>query len=399
VPASSEDPGRGRPKSWASTCSSPEPDRTSLASLSGEIGATSPRTSPARAPEETLNTDETLAAALSGGPFGLGYQFDFDAPRGENCVLHRWPRRSARKANRRARCRSSPPGRRLQPSRPLERPPALRLLQRDPRRRRRGAARSPGDPSRGEALPQPRPGRVPARARRREHGPRDRPGGGRGDADRWEDHPARPAREPPRELPGRAPHVPPRACGRRSRRLGRPLFAPREDRPAGNHSGGAPRNADHPPRIGPARSGDPRHGDRQPHRGRPGLTPPVEPGAPGPPGPRPRDPLVRAPGEGPSRLGPGGHRPLGRGGSGRSPGGSSPTAQVYLPPLMPIATLGHRLHGPHVAALHRHRAGGARTDATARPHAGRHHPEPGGPGRDPSPPETGGHIQAAPGIT
>lgn len=69
-----------------------EPDRTSLASLSGEIrrdlGA---NLSLQGLPEETLNTDETLAAALSGGPFVLGYQFDFDAPRGENCVLHPLP--------------------------------------------------------------------------------------------------------------------------------------------------------------------------------------------------------------------------------------------------------------------------------------------------------------------
>jgi adenylate cyclase len=69
-----------------------EPDRTSLASLSGEIrrdlGAKIPLEG---LPVETLNTDDALAAALAGGPFVLGYQFDFDAPRGADCVLHPLP--------------------------------------------------------------------------------------------------------------------------------------------------------------------------------------------------------------------------------------------------------------------------------------------------------------------
>lgn len=66
-----------------------EPDRTSLRPLSGEIrrdlgvgiGLES-------VPPEALDTDRTLADTLSGGPFSLGYQFDFDAPRGASCVLH-----------------------------------------------------------------------------------------------------------------------------------------------------------------------------------------------------------------------------------------------------------------------------------------------------------------------
>lgn len=66
-----------------------ESDRTSLGSLSREIrrdlGASIPL---GGLPSEALDTDRALAAALSGGPFVLGYQFDFHAPRGETCVLH-----------------------------------------------------------------------------------------------------------------------------------------------------------------------------------------------------------------------------------------------------------------------------------------------------------------------
>jgi len=66
-----------------------EPDRTSLGSLSGEIlrdlGA---KIDLAGLPPEAINSDQTLAETLSGGPFVLGYQFDFDASRGESCVLH-----------------------------------------------------------------------------------------------------------------------------------------------------------------------------------------------------------------------------------------------------------------------------------------------------------------------
>src|SRR5512139_3543571 len=66
-----------------------EPDRTSLRPLSGEIrrdlgvgiGLES-------VPPEALDTDRTLADILSTGPFALGYQFDFDSPRGASCVLH-----------------------------------------------------------------------------------------------------------------------------------------------------------------------------------------------------------------------------------------------------------------------------------------------------------------------
>lgn len=66
-----------------------EPDRTSLASLSGQIrrdlGA---RISLAGLPSEALDTDRALAAALAAGPFVLGHQFYFDAARGDACILH-----------------------------------------------------------------------------------------------------------------------------------------------------------------------------------------------------------------------------------------------------------------------------------------------------------------------
>lgn len=66
-----------------------EPDRTSLSTLSGEIlrdiGA---KIDPAEFPPEALDTDRTLAKALDGGPFVLGYQFDFESTRGAACVLH-----------------------------------------------------------------------------------------------------------------------------------------------------------------------------------------------------------------------------------------------------------------------------------------------------------------------
>jgi len=66
-----------------------EPDRTSLVPLSGEIrrdlGA---RIDLAGFPPEALDTDRVLAAALSRGPFVLGYQFDFESAREGGCVLH-----------------------------------------------------------------------------------------------------------------------------------------------------------------------------------------------------------------------------------------------------------------------------------------------------------------------
>ncbi len=66
-----------------------EPDRTSLLPLSGEIrrdlGA---EVSLAGLPPEALDTDKTLADALSNGPFVLGYQFHFEGPRGDSSVLH-----------------------------------------------------------------------------------------------------------------------------------------------------------------------------------------------------------------------------------------------------------------------------------------------------------------------
>ncbi len=75
-----------------------EPDRTSLRSLSGEIrrdlGADIVLEG---LPPEALDTDRALADVLAGGPFVLGYQFDFDGVRGESCVLH--PLRGAVRSN------------------------------------------------------------------------------------------------------------------------------------------------------------------------------------------------------------------------------------------------------------------------------------------------------------
>jgi adenylate cyclase len=79
-----------------------EPDRTSLASLSAEIRRDlGVEIDVSGLPEETLDSDRILAETMSGGPFVLGYQFDFDAGRGETCYLHplRAAVRSARGAN------------------------------------------------------------------------------------------------------------------------------------------------------------------------------------------------------------------------------------------------------------------------------------------------------------
>ncbi|MGZ8430367.1 MAG: CHASE2 domain-containing protein [Candidatus Deferrimicrobiaceae bacterium] len=66
-----------------------EPDRTSLVSLSGEIlrdlGA---KIDLAGLPPEARNSDQALAETLAGGPFVLGYHFDFEASRGKSCILH-----------------------------------------------------------------------------------------------------------------------------------------------------------------------------------------------------------------------------------------------------------------------------------------------------------------------
>ncbi|HEY5995695.1 MAG TPA: CHASE2 domain-containing protein, partial [Candidatus Deferrimicrobiaceae bacterium] len=66
-----------------------EPDRISLMALSREIRRDlDAGIGLAGIPREALDTDAALAAAVSKGPFVLGYQFDFDAARGESCVLH-----------------------------------------------------------------------------------------------------------------------------------------------------------------------------------------------------------------------------------------------------------------------------------------------------------------------
>lgn len=66
-----------------------EPDRASLRPLSGEIlRDLGVRIALAGVPPEAQDNDRALADALAGGPFVLGHQFDFEAARGESCVLH-----------------------------------------------------------------------------------------------------------------------------------------------------------------------------------------------------------------------------------------------------------------------------------------------------------------------
>ena len=66
-----------------------EPDRTSLAPLSAEIlRDLGTRIDLAGFPREALDTDLALAATLAGGPFVLGYQFDFETVRGNACIRH-----------------------------------------------------------------------------------------------------------------------------------------------------------------------------------------------------------------------------------------------------------------------------------------------------------------------
>ena len=69
-----------------------EPDRTSLDLLTREIRRDLGVSVGIKGfPHETMNTDKTLADVLAGGPFVLGYQFDFDDVRGKGCVLHTLP--------------------------------------------------------------------------------------------------------------------------------------------------------------------------------------------------------------------------------------------------------------------------------------------------------------------
>ena len=74
-----------------------EPDRVSLAPLSAEIlRDLGKRIDLTGFPREALDTDRALAATLAGGPFVLGYPFDFETARGNGCVLH--PLRAAVRA-------------------------------------------------------------------------------------------------------------------------------------------------------------------------------------------------------------------------------------------------------------------------------------------------------------
>jgi len=78
-----------------------ESDRTSLRSLSEEIRRDLGANIPLKGlPPDALDTDQTLAEALSKGPFVLGYQFDFDESRGKTCVLH--PLRTAVRSSSKA---------------------------------------------------------------------------------------------------------------------------------------------------------------------------------------------------------------------------------------------------------------------------------------------------------
>ena len=66
-----------------------EPDRTSLRLLSEEIRRDlGVSIGLSGLPPKALDTDRALAETIASGPFVLGYQFDFDATRGESCVLH-----------------------------------------------------------------------------------------------------------------------------------------------------------------------------------------------------------------------------------------------------------------------------------------------------------------------
>ena len=65
-----------------------EPDRTSLALLSGEIlRDLGKRIDLGGIPREALDTDRALATTLARGPFVLGYQFEFETSRGDACLL------------------------------------------------------------------------------------------------------------------------------------------------------------------------------------------------------------------------------------------------------------------------------------------------------------------------
>jgi adenylate cyclase len=66
-----------------------EPDRTSLSLLTKEIrDDLGVDIVLGRVPPEAIDGDRTLAAALAGGPFILGYQFDFESARGDGRRLH-----------------------------------------------------------------------------------------------------------------------------------------------------------------------------------------------------------------------------------------------------------------------------------------------------------------------
>ncbi len=74
-----------------------EPDRTSLRPLAAQIGRDlGARLDLAGLPPEALDTDRALAAVVARGPFVLGYQLDFESGRRGACVLH--PLRAAVRA-------------------------------------------------------------------------------------------------------------------------------------------------------------------------------------------------------------------------------------------------------------------------------------------------------------
>jgi len=69
-----------------------EPDRTSLELFAREIRQNlGVDVNLKGAAPNAMNNDQALADILASGPFVLGHQFDFDTPRGDECILHALP--------------------------------------------------------------------------------------------------------------------------------------------------------------------------------------------------------------------------------------------------------------------------------------------------------------------
>jgi len=65
-----------------------EPTDVACPPLRGDPAGPRTRIDLAGFPREALDTDLALAATLAGGPFVLGYQFDFETVRGNACIRH-----------------------------------------------------------------------------------------------------------------------------------------------------------------------------------------------------------------------------------------------------------------------------------------------------------------------